>query len=309
MTHSGTGERALDAPAYLTPSTALPALDHACELAGLPATDAQLIRVGSNAVYRLTVPVVARIAPDVAALDEARKQIVVARWLQAERYPAVRAVGGINQPIVVDGRVVTFWVSFGDGDEFAPIEDVARLVRDLHQLPPPEGFQLPPFEKFAGAHARVGGLTGVSPKDREFLHQRLGEIEVRFNELHYELPAGPIHGDASVGNVMLDREGQALLIDLDGFCVGPREWDVSLTAFYFDRLGWHTEDEYRRFVEVYGWDILQWSGYATLADLHETLMTTWMAAKADADPQYRAETQKRIAALRSGASRNDWKPT
>lgn len=301
-------EGSTSAPSHLTPSSAGRALKHACAIAGLTAADANLIRIGSNAVFRLTVPVVARIAPDVSALDEARKQVVVALWLQAERFPAVRALGGINQPIVVDGRVVTFWVSFGDHDEFAPIEDVARLVRDLHRLPPPEGFELPPFSKFETAYARVDGLTGISAEDCDFLRRRLREIEDRFNHLEYELPTGPIHGDASVGNVMLDRDGKALLIDLDGFCVGPREWDVSLTAFYFDRLGWHSAAEYRRFVEIYDWDVMSWPGYPTLADMHETFMTTWMAAKADADPQYRAETQKRIAALRSGASRKDWKP-
>src|SRR5882757_4078061 len=261
---------------HLTRSTAGRAFEEACAIAGLTAAGAELIRIGSNAVYRLAVPVVARIAPDASSLDDARKQIVVARWLQADNYPAVRALGGVNQPIVVDGRVVTFWVSFGDREEFAPIDDVARLIRDLHRLPAPEGFRLPGFDKFAGVYSRVDGLAGVAADDRSFLRHRVEEVESRFRNLTFELPAGPIHGDASVGNVMLDGNGQALLIDLDNFCNGPREWDLSLTAFYFDRLGWHSDAEYRRFVEIYGWDVMQWPGYATFADMHEVLMTIWL---------------------------------
>jgi len=40
------------------------------------------------------------------------------------------------------------------------------------------------------------------------------------------LPRGVIHGDASVGNVIRDTTRHAVLIDLDGFAVGPREWDL-----------------------------------------------------------------------------------
>jgi hypothetical protein len=42
------------------------------------------------------------------------------------------------------------------------------------------------------------------------------------------------------------------VIDLDGFAVGPREWDLALTAIYYDSFGWHTREEYEDFVRVYG---------------------------------------------------------
>ena len=79
------------------------------------------IRMSSNAVFRLTFPVVARVAPATNALEQAHKQVVVARWLSGQDFPAVRVVEGINQPIVVDDRVVTFWVSFSEEEKFAPI--------------------------------------------------------------------------------------------------------------------------------------------------------------------------------------------
>ncbi|MGH3568173.1 MAG: phosphotransferase family protein [Pseudonocardia sp.] len=73
--------------------------------------------------------------------------------------------------------------------------------------------------------------------------------------LPFALPRGHIHGDANVGNVICDDRGHAVLIDLDSFAIGAREWDLIQTALFFDRLGWHTEEEYREFVEVYGYDI------------------------------------------------------
>jgi hypothetical protein len=97
-----------------------------------------------------------------------------------------------------------------------------------------------------------------------------------------------------------------VLLDLDSFSVGPREWDLIQTALFYDRLGWHTKDEYRTFVEVYGYDIMQWDGYETLADLREVAMTVWLSKKAAGDASAAAEARKRIAAMRSGGSRRDW---
>ena len=68
--------------------------------------------------------------------------------------------------------------------------------------------------------------------------------------LEFVLPAGPVHGDASIGNIIRRQaDGVAVLIDLDGFASGPREWDLVLTAMYFERFGWHTAQEYREFVD------------------------------------------------------------
>ncbi len=117
---------------------------------------------------------------------------------------------------------------------------------------------------------------------------------------------GVIHGDANVGNVLLDTDGQAVLIDLDSFSIGPREWDLIQTALFADRLGWHTAEEYRTFVEVYGYDIMKWDGYETLADMREIAMTAWLSKKAATDEKAAAEAHKRITAMRTGGSRRDW---
>ena len=80
----------------------------------------------------------------------------------------------------------------------------------------------------------------MTPEDRDFLTATLAKLQAAYNSLEFVLPPGVIHGDASVGNVLRDTRGNPVLIDLDGFAIGPREWDLALTAIYYDSFGWHT---------------------------------------------------------------------
>ena len=93
------------------------------------------------------------------------------------------------------------------------------------------------------------------------------------------------------------------MIDLDGFAIGPREWDLALTAIYYDSFGWHTHEEYETFVRIYGFDIMQWPGYPTMRAVREFLMVTWVVQQAKESERMAAEARKRIAALRSGGGR------
>ena len=129
-----------------------------------------------------------------------------------------------------------------------------------------------------------------------------------YENLQFVLPQGVIHGDASVGNVLRDTQGDPVLIDLDGFAIGPREWDLALTAIYYDSFGWHSRDEYEEFARVYGFDIMQWPGYPVMRAVREFLMITWVIQKAAESDQAAAEARKRISELRTGASRRDWQP-
>jgi len=267
------------------------------------------MRLGSNAVYRLAaLPVVARISRRHVGVQQARRAVAVARWLASVDYPAVRAVA-VEQPVVIDGHAVTFWEALSDdGDEYASVGEIAEVLARLHVLEPPPELELPAHAPFINARHRIESSTGISEDDRCFLAARLIELERSYSSLHFTLPQGVIHGDAGVGNVLRDRHGTARLIDLDGFSIGPREWDLALTAVYFDSFGWHTREEYETFVKVYGFDIMQWSGYPVMREVREFLMVTWIAQKSGESEQVAREAEKRITALRTGASRKDWKP-
>jgi Ser/Thr protein kinase RdoA (MazF antagonist) len=284
------------------------ALEQACVAAGIDADGARLLRVGSNAVYRLKPPVIVRVSRPGADADQVRRTVTVARWLESVGYPAVRAVD-VDQPVTVDGRLVTFWEPVSDdGDQYASTAEVAEVLVKLHSLTAPDYLRLPELAPFANAPRRIETNTWLNPEDRAFLITMLARMRAAYDGLEFTWPPGVIHGDANVGNVLRDRHGTPVVIDLDGFAVGPREWDLALTAIYYDSFGWHTREEYEDFVRVYGFDIMDWPGYPVMRAVREFLMVTWVIQKAAESGQAAAEARKRIAALRTGASRRDWQP-
>ena len=284
------------------------ALKQACAIAGIDADGARLLRLGSNAVYRLKDPIVARVSRPGTDIDHVTRTVAVARWLESAGYPAVRAIH-VDQPITTDGYIVTFWKALSaDGDQYASTPEIAHILARLHQLVAPEDLHLPPLAPFASAAQRIDTNTWLSPGDRSFLTATLARMRDAYENLQFVLPQGVIHGDASVGNVLRDTQGDPVLIDLDGFAIGPREWDLALTAIYYDSFGWHSRDEYEEFARVYGFDIMQWPGYPVMRAVREFLMITWVIQKAAESDQAAAEARKRISELRTGASRRDWQP-
>jgi aminoglycoside phosphotransferase (APT) family kinase protein len=298
-----------DAPRHeLDEQRAHDLLKQACSIAGLDADGARLLRLGSNAVYHLAVPVVVRISRHDADQDSARRSVAVARWLASVDYPAVRAID-VDQPITIDGHAATFWASVSDdGDRYATVAEVAKVFARLHKLEAPSYLHLPPLQPFANASQRITGNEWLSLDDRSFLTDQLAALQKKYVHLEFALPEGVIHGDAGIGNVLHDSHGKPIVIDLDGFAIGPREWDLALTAIYYDSFGWHTREEYETFVSVYGFDIMQWPGYPTMRAVREFLMVTWVIQKAGEGERTAAEARKRITALRNDTSRKDWQP-
>lgn len=283
-------------------------LAEACTAVGLDPGGARLLRLGSNAVWRLAEWVIARIARPGAGTETARRTVEVARWLESVGYPAVRALG-VYQPVMVRDHAVTFWEAVSDdGSEYATIGQVAEVIGGLHALTAPQALRLPELRPFANAGERIASSSWLSPDDRDFMTGELARLQAGYAGLEFTLPQGVIHGDASIGNVLRDPDGHPVVIDLDDFATGPREWDLIQTAIYYDRFGWHTREEYETFTRVYGWDIMRWAGYPMLADVREFIMVTWVIQKAGEGEKMSAEARKRVDALRAGASRKDWLP-
>ena len=242
------------------------------------------------------------------SIERARRTVAVARWLESVGYPAVRVID-VDQPIVIDGHAITFWQSVSDdGQQYATVAEVAEVLARLHRLVAPADLHLPELAPFENAAKRIAASAWLSSGDRDFLTERLARLQEEYADLEFVLQPGVIHGDAGIGNVLHDSEGKPVVIDLDGFAIGPREWDLALTAIYYDSFGWHTRQEYETFVDVYGFDIMQWPGYPVMRAVREFLMVTWVIQKADESEHVAAEASKRIAALRTGASRKDWEP-
>ena len=211
-------------------------------------------------------------------------------------YPAVRALD-VEQLVLVDGLGVSFWDAVSDdGNVYATAGEVADMLLRLHGLAPPGSLELPAFEPLGSIGRRVvvndclrdtdrtflmGRRVVVNDwlrdADRTFLMGRLIDARARYGRVTFVLPQSVIHGDANVGSVLHGRDGWPVVIDLDGVAIGPREWDLIQTAIFFDRFGWHTDDEYRTFAKTYGFDIMQWPGYPVLRDIRELHMVSWLA--------------------------------
>ncbi|MFG1812093.1 phosphotransferase family protein [Streptomyces sp. NPDC049040] len=305
---TGEGETA-GAAAEFTEAGVGAVLREACGSAGLDSSGAELLRLGSNAVYRLADrPVIVRITRDRGALDEMERAVRVARWLGERNFPANRVLPGVPQPTVIGGRVVTFWESVQETEEYASVPELGDLLKRLHWLEEAESLGLPYFDPFAKVQASLGGLAGVAESDAAFLTDRAEKLEKEYARLDFVLPFGMIHGDANIGNILRARDGQAVLIDLDGFTLAPREWDLILTAIYYDRYEWHSRGQYEAFVDHYGFDVMNWPGYLVLADVRELMMTLWMGGKAASEPKAAVEFTHRVESIRTEGDRRLWRP-
>lgn len=283
-------------------------LHAACAGVGLKSAGAELVRLGENAVFRLGDPVVVRVARPSTPLSDVARTAAVARWLADTAYPAASLVPDIEQPVVVGGSAVTFWNRAAEADRHVSPGRLGELLRRLHALEAPPSLGLPITDALGSVFRRLPLLDELAAGDRDFLRDRAYELQDRYDDLDFALPFGVIHGDAHVHNTLDDRAGRARLIDLDDIAEGPREWDLTVTALFADRLGWHTRDEYDAFARAYGFDVTDWDGYPVLADIHELTMVAWLAQSAAEDPAAAGEVTRRIGDLRAGPAQRTWRP-
>ncbi len=296
--------RVPDAVAGFSSSAALPLLHEASQRAGLSDDGAELLRLGENAIYRLAdTPVVVRIARSADRLPRVEKELCVARWLAAAEVPAVRVVEEIDQPLTVNGHPVSFWHYVSGGHPVPTHLDLARLLAAFHSLPgcPCE---LAGFEPLKMSESRLATATGIAPEDHDFLRNRCVELKEQFEHLAFALPVGPIHGDAHTRNLLTDH-GEVVLLDFESSAHGPREWDLLPTAIAVERYGL-AEDWYRKFADIYGFDVRTWPGYPVLREIRELTMTTWIMQNVGESPAVAAEFALRVASLRERDLERVW---
>jgi Ser/Thr protein kinase RdoA (MazF antagonist) len=278
----------------------------ACAGLGIDSADAVLLRHGENAVYRLAHdPLVARIArhPDVP-----RREVDVAGWLAAAGLPAVRLASDVDQLREINGRVVTWWDLITESRQLPTFVNLAGMLRRLHDLPDPTRFSLPHFDPMPRVLRRLESVSEtLAEPDRKFIVGRHAELRAAFDAMSFDLAPGPIHGDAHLGNLMRREDGTVVLIDLEAFAWGPREWDASVFAAAYAAFEWMDHAEYRRCVEAYGWDPLTWSGFPTLRAIRELNMITWLLQRAGESPEVDEEIARRLADLRNDELPRRWR--
>ncbi|WAL65958.1 aminoglycoside phosphotransferase family protein [Amycolatopsis cynarae] len=283
-------------------------LQNACRKAGLPSEGASLMRLGENALYQLDpVPVVVRIARTMDYWSSAVKEVDVARWLAHEGFSAAELYDVDEQPLEVSGHPVTFW-RFIPGPVATP-DDVAILghsLRKLHELPVPASLSLPRVDILSRVEPRVA-KSPVPDTDKAMLLERCEQLRHEIANLNFPCAETVIHGDAHIGNLMLDS-GRPVLIDFENVAWGQPEWDLSMTATEYLTAGWWSAEQYTSFAEAYGWDVTRWEGFKTLRATHEIKMTTWLMQNVDQSADIAAEYQTRVRTIRTGVADQKWRP-
>lgn len=285
-------------------------LRNACNAAGLCADDAELMRLGENALFRISDRggVVARIARTMDYWSDVKNEVNVSRWLQSIEFPAATVID-IDQPIAVDGHPVTFWAFIpGRPGSNEDIATLGMVLRRLHALARPNDFSLPEEDILGRVRSRIESAN-ISHEDASFLASRLTELDSAVKSLQYPLGPGPTHGDAHSENLMI-QDGVPVLIDFERFAWGQPEWDLAMTATEYESAGWWSPAEYDSFVSAYGYDVRTWrDGYPVLRSVHEIKMTTWLMQNVDESPEIANEYRARMLTMRGDAAApRMWRP-
>ncbi|MFB7270652.1 phosphotransferase family protein [Streptomyces sp. NPDC056244] len=271
--------------------------------AGIPLADAEPIRLAENDLWRLSNGVVVRISragQDAAAVRE----VAVARWLASHGVSAVRPLS-VEQPVWAKGRPATFW------EELPPHRpgteaDLAPLLRQLHQLPVPDGFELGNLDPFVRIPERLTVALSLNEDDRNFLLTRLEQLRSQWQRLPQRQRLCVIHGDAWAGNCIVTADGTRYLMDFERTALGQREWDLTSTAIALDTFGSLPEHRYDQYCDAYGYDVRTWSGYHVMRDVRELRLVTFALQIADQNPDAIEQAHHRLACVRGLRGPRPW---
>lgn len=267
-------------------------------------TDARLIKFTNSAVFDLPrAGVVVKIAGSRLVTDRIPKVLTVARWLEAQDFPAVRLLAGLDQPVHAHGHAATVWQRVTPGGPDPTGRDLAHLIRHFHRLPPPAG--LPAWGPMAGIRQRLTEADGVGADELDFLASRCDDLDTQLARVSPALDPGPVHGDVFLGNLIPHQRGP-VLCDFDSTSVGPREWDLTPVAVGSLRFD-YDHDPQESFAAGYGFDVTTWSGFPVLRQLRELQLVTSVLPVLRANPPIREQFEHRLASFRAGDAIR-WQP-
>jgi Ser/Thr protein kinase RdoA (MazF antagonist) len=286
-------------------------LGEAAARLGVPVHDARLLRLHSNASFALpSAGLVIRIATSPGALDRVATSIAVTRWLAHRGFPCVIPAGTEDQPLLIGGHVVSVWRYVPITDTPAPAgADIGRLLRDLHaQGDPPH-----PLRRLDDPFASVASTLEEAPDSmpqtsRSWLADRIAALRDQWSGMDFPLPAGLIHGDAHLSNLMRAASGEIILGDWDHVASGPREWDLIQICYMHRRFGRAGENDIEDFTAAYGWDIRSWPGLDTLVAIREITGLSPYIRTARTKAFSGRQLAYRLRTLRAGDTAAQWEP-
>ncbi len=277
----------------------------------LPVADAQLIRLHSNALF--VIPdrdILVRIATNPDALQGVTAAVHTTRWLAARGFPCTVPADINDQPIVEQGRVVSFWRYLPTVAEPRPTTaDLGHLLRELHDQPLPPHPPDPLSDPFRSVSAAIDRTShAILDAHLRWLTSRIAELRQDWTHLTYPHPRRLIHGDAHGNNLMRLSDGQVVLGDWDHVAVGPREWDLAQPHYTHRRFGHPGPTELDALADTYGWDIRDWSGLDTLIAIREITGLAPYIRSAVANQASATELAHRLDTLQRGLTTARWTP-
>jgi Phosphotransferase enzyme family len=204
---------------------------------GVACDEAVRIAAGSNVLVHLKpAPVVARVMTGTAMLHDDPEQ-----WLAREVAVGVFLAGRTDSvvspsdilppgPHQQDGLWMTLWKFVPHDEQAAPPEprELGRCLRELHTALADFPGDLPPLSEIRDWLERLLAELRPSPpltqRDLDWLGFELDALTPAVFES--SLPAQPLHGDASLSNLLRTDSG-LLWNDLEDVCAGPVAWDIA----------------------------------------------------------------------------------
>jgi aminoglycoside phosphotransferase (APT) family kinase protein len=260
----------------------------ACRLLQIRPTQMQLLRLGTNANFRLHgTPFVLRIARPEIRREVAEREIAVARALAVTGVPAV--VAKSPEPIEVGGCYATLWM-WEPIDTAKPEQrarEFGRVIRRLHaadlsdlDLPEWDGLrQIGRYLEIIDDDDRVDHV------DRQVLRRQHEDLSATWRPAETRLGVGAVHGDAHFGNTLTTSRG-LVLADFETAAIAPREVDLVPLLVARRRFGLSPEvvDE---FFDGYGCDGVDFDeGQLDVAcRIRELLTTAWLASTDPESPE------------------------
>ncbi|WP_433234851.1 phosphotransferase family protein [Actinomadura nitritigenes] len=283
------------------------ALTEVCDLVGLDATGAELLRLRSNAVFKLQAPIIVRIATAPNAAERLPAVLVVTRWLADRGFPTVEPADEITaQPVAIDGVAATFWRYVPTSATGVSTNDLGRLLRDLHKSPPPPFTVRSLTDPLASIRATVQCHPGVLvPADQAWLTTRIANLTDAWRALPFASPPTLVHGDAWIDNLLRHQDGHVVLGDWDSVAIGPREWDL-IHSYHGQRRFGLSPTDVDTFAAAYGYDLREWAGYETLMQIRDVYAIGIHIRNAPGDPFSRQELEHRLTSLKTNATTVPW---
>jgi aminoglycoside phosphotransferase len=253
----------------------------------------ELIRHGSSSVYELIgEDVIVRVSREplhnlTAVREHLRKLIALSELGAPILAPCTDDV--LEMPVTW----ATLWPRASEIQDADRIERLGRALRLLHELRIPSEVHLPAWSPAHHVRLRLSQMASISGLPRSVASQLQNNADTVLASLPALEPSALVHGDAYGANLM-EREGRALLIDLDDLSVGPPEVDFAPTLVSSRRFEGNSR-HYEQLLTGYGAPIVDGDLLNYLATVRELTMNLWLATLWDVAPRSRTQLEWRMA--------------